>query len=67
MIESYGYLLSWVIVSTNAFGSDKRMMVHAPAAMKSDHRKVLIRTVDTDVVVVTVWLAQEMRENVDVP
>ena len=37
-------------------------MVHAAAAMKFSHRKVLIRTVDTAVVMLTDWLAQEMHE-----
>uniref|UniRef100_UPI00358F0BB1 uncharacterized protein n=1 Tax=Myxine glutinosa TaxID=7769 RepID=UPI00358F0BB1 len=41
------------------------MMLHAAAAMKSGHRRVLIRTVDTDVVVLAVWMAQELNEVVD--
>uniref|UniRef100_UPI00358E0007 uncharacterized protein n=1 Tax=Myxine glutinosa TaxID=7769 RepID=UPI00358E0007 len=45
--------------------ADTRMMLHAAAAMKSGHRRVLIRTVDTDVVVLAVWMAQELNEVVD--
>ena len=40
-------------------------MLHAAAAMKCGHRKILIRTVDTDVVVLAVWVAQELHEVVD--
>ena len=35
------------------------------AAMKSGHRIILIRTVDTDVVVIAVSLTQEMYEVVN--
>ena len=45
--------------------ADTGMMVHAVAAMKSGHRRVLIRTVDADVVVLVVCFAQEMHEAVD--
>uniref|UniRef100_UPI00358F05C7 uncharacterized protein n=1 Tax=Myxine glutinosa TaxID=7769 RepID=UPI00358F05C7 len=45
--------------------ADTRMMLHAAAAMKSGHHRVLIRTVDTDVVVLAVWMAQELNEVVD--
>ena len=45
--------------------ADTRMMLHAAAAMKSGHRRVLIRTVDTDVLVLAVWMAQELNEVVD--
>uniref|UniRef100_UPI00358E0809 uncharacterized protein n=1 Tax=Myxine glutinosa TaxID=7769 RepID=UPI00358E0809 len=45
--------------------ADTCMMLHAAAAMKSGHRRVLIRTVDTDVVVLAVWMAQELNEVVD--
>ena len=41
------------------------MMVHAADAVKSGHRRILIRTVDTDVVVLAVWMAQELHEAVD--
>ena len=45
--------------------ADTRMMVHAADAVKSGHRRILIRTVDTDVVVLAVWMAQELHEAVD--
>ena len=41
------------------------MMLHAAAAMKCGHRRILIRTVDTDVVVLPVWIAQECHELID--
>ena len=44
---------------------DTRIIVHAAAVMKSGHSRLLIRTVDTDVVVLAVWFAQEMHEAVD--
>ena len=40
-------------------------MVHAADAVKSGHRRILIRTVDTDVVVLAVWMAQELHEAID--
>lgn len=45
--------------------ADTRMMVHAADAVKSGHRTILILTVDTDVVVLAVWMAQELHEAVD--
>ena len=42
-----------------------RMMLHAAAAMECGHRRILIHTVDTDVVVLAVWVAQELHEVVD--
>ena len=45
--------------------ADSRMMLHAAAAMKCGHRKILIRTVYTDVVVHAVWIAQECHELID--
>ena len=42
-----GKVFTTSVVDNIAAGT--RMMVHAAAAMKSGHRKVLIRTVDTDV------------------
>ena len=41
------------------------MMLHAAAAMKCGHCKILIGTVDIDVVVHAVWVAQEVHEVVD--
>ena len=41
------------------------MMLHAADAIKCRHRKILIRTVDTDVVVLVVLVAQELHEVVD--
>lgn len=41
------------------------MMVHAADAVKSGHRRIFIHTVDTDVVVLAVWMAQELHEAVD--
>ncbi|XP_064086105.1 uncharacterized protein LOC135201158 [Macrobrachium nipponense] len=42
--------------------ADTRMMVHAADAVKSGHCRILIRTVDTDEVVLAVWMAQELHE-----
>ena len=41
------------------------MMLHAAAAMKCGHRKIDIRTVDTDVVVLAVWVVQECHGLID--
>ena len=41
------------------------MMLHAAAAMKYGHRRILIRTMDKDVVVLTVWVGQELHDVVD--
>ncbi|KAG7158040.1 putative Pao retrotransposon peptidase-containing protein, partial [Homarus americanus] len=43
--------------------ADTRMMVHAADALKCGHRRILIRTVDTDVVILAVALANERRKN----
>ena len=45
--------------------ADTSIKLHAAAAMKCGHHKILIRTVDTDVVVLAVWVAQELHEVVD--
>ena len=45
--------------------ADTCMMLHAAAAIKCGHHKILICTVDTDVVVLAVWVAQELHEVVD--
>ena len=45
--------------------ADTRMMLHAAAAMKCGHRKIAIRTVDTDVVVLAVWVVQECHRLID--
>ncbi|KAG7169067.1 hypothetical protein Hamer_G026031 [Homarus americanus] len=45
--------------------ADTRMMVHAADALESGHRRILIRTVDTDVVILRVALANEQSEVLD--
>ena len=45
--------------------ADTRIIVHASAAIKCGHRRILIRTVDTDVVVLAVWVVQELHDTVD--
>ena len=45
--------------------ADTHMMLHAAAAMKCGHRKIAIRTVDTDVVVLAVWVVQECHGLID--
>ncbi|KAG7161592.1 hypothetical protein Hamer_G014153 [Homarus americanus] len=45
--------------------ADTRMMVHAADALECGHRRILIRTVDTDVVVLAVALANERSEVLD--
>ena len=45
--------------------ADMRTMLHAAAAMKCGHRKIAIRTVDTDVVVLAVWVVQECHGLID--
>ncbi|KAG7161296.1 putative Glycosyl-transferase for dystroglycan-containing protein, partial [Homarus americanus] len=42
--------------------ADTRMMVHAADALECGHRRILIRTVDTDVVILAVALANEQSE-----
>ena len=36
--------------------ADVHMMLHAAAVMKCGHRRILISTVDMDVVVLAVWI-----------
>ncbi|KAG7173838.1 hypothetical protein Hamer_G018107 [Homarus americanus] len=45
--------------------ADTRMMVHAADVLECGHRRILIRTVDTDVVILTVALANERSEVLD--
>ncbi|KAG7163357.1 hypothetical protein Hamer_G004492 [Homarus americanus] len=45
--------------------ADTRMMVHAADALECGHRRILIRTVDTDVVILAVALANERSEILD--
>ncbi|KAG7176822.1 hypothetical protein Hamer_G000003 [Homarus americanus] len=45
--------------------ADTRMMVHAADALECGHRRILIRTVDTDVVILAVALANERSEVLD--
>ncbi|KAG7160296.1 hypothetical protein Hamer_G025085, partial [Homarus americanus] len=42
--------------------ANTRMMVHAADALECGHRRILIRTVDTDVVILAVGLANERSE-----
>lgn len=53
------------LIPCNHEEADTRMMLHAAAAMKCGHRNLVIRTVDTDVVVLAVWVVQELHESVD--
>lgn len=41
--------------------ADSRMLLHASHAAQHGHHAILIRTVDTDVVVLAVSLAQELQ------
>ena len=41
--------------------ADSRMLLHAYHAAQHEHHAILIRTVDTDVVVLAVSLAQELQ------
>ncbi|KAG7162906.1 hypothetical protein Hamer_G025061, partial [Homarus americanus] len=45
--------------------ADTRMMVHAADALECGHRRILIRTVDRDVVIFAVALANELSEVLD--
>ncbi|KAG7178072.1 hypothetical protein Hamer_G003830 [Homarus americanus] len=45
--------------------ADTRMMVHAADALECGHWRILIRTVDTDVVILAVALANERSEVLD--
>ncbi|KAG7166616.1 hypothetical protein Hamer_G013628 [Homarus americanus] len=45
--------------------ADTRMLVHAADALECGHRRILIRTVDTDVVILAVGLANERSEVLD--
>ncbi|KAG7177456.1 hypothetical protein Hamer_G016752 [Homarus americanus] len=45
--------------------ADTRMMVHAVDALECGHRRILIRTVDTDVAILAVALANERSEVLD--
>ncbi|KAG7163709.1 hypothetical protein Hamer_G002941 [Homarus americanus] len=45
--------------------ADTRMRVHAADALECGHRRILIRTVDTDVVILAVALANERSEVLD--
>ncbi|KAG7163186.1 hypothetical protein Hamer_G002264 [Homarus americanus] len=45
--------------------ADTRMMVHAADALECGHRRILIRTVDTDVAIFAVALANERSEVID--
>ncbi|KAG7158128.1 hypothetical protein Hamer_G001019, partial [Homarus americanus] len=45
--------------------ADTRMMVHAADALECGHRRVLIRHVDTDVVILAITLANERSEVLD--
>ena len=49
------------LVACNHEEADTRMMVYAADTVKSEHRRILHRTVDTDVEVLAVWMAQELR------
>ena len=42
--------------------NDTRMMVHVTHAAQHSHHKLLIRTVDTDVVVLAVMVAQRLLD-----
>ena len=53
------------LAPSNHEEADTCMVLHPAAAMKCGHRKILIRTVNTDVVVLAVWVAQELHEVVD--
>ncbi len=46
--------------------ADSRMMLHAAHAAYNGHKKILIRTVDTDVVVLAVALARTLEEEAEV-
>ena len=41
--------------------ADSRMLLHASHTVQHEHHAILIRTVDTDVVVLAVSLAQELQ------
>ena len=43
---------------------DMSMMLHAATAMIRVHHRILIRTVDTDMVVLAIWVAQELHDEV---
>ena len=45
--------------------ADMRMTLHIAAAMKWGYLRILVRTVDTDVVVLAIWVAQELHEVVN--
>jgi len=50
-----------LLVPFNQEEVDTRMLLHASDAAKHGHHAILIRTVDTDVVVLSVSLAQELQ------
>ena len=49
------------LVPCNHEEADSRMLLHASHAAQNGHNSILIRTVDTDVVVLAVSLAQELQ------
>jgi len=49
------------LVPFNQEAADTRMLLHASHAAQHGHHSILIRTVDTDVVVLSVSLAQELQ------
>ena len=49
------------LASCNHEEADSRMLLHASHAAQHGHHAILIRTVDTDVVVLAVSLAQELQ------
>ena len=54
------------LIPCNHEEADMSMMLHAAAAaMRSGRHRILICTVDTDVVVLAIWVTQELHEVVD--
>ena len=45
--------------------ADTRMILHVAAATQEGHRDVVIRTSDSDVVVLAVWAAESPRDKLD--
>ena len=45
------------------FEEDTRMILHAADAVQEGHRKIVLRTVDTDVLVLAIALAGRFQEN----
>ena len=59
-----GYDLSYLSPCTHE-EADSRMMVHVASAAMDGHRDIMIRSKDSDVVVIAVWVAEQLDGRLD--